>query len=408
MHGRRRLIVPVLLVVVAAAAGIWYLNEQSAQAGGPLTASGTIEAASVTVGPEVAGRVTDVLAAEADDVEAGEVLVRLDDRLLAAQRAQAEAAVAASEAGVAVAEAGVIGAEADASRSTAAVTTAKAGVSAAAAAERQATSNYRLLRAGSSATQLAVARRQVDQARTTWRGARDAYAALTSAAKDTPAGKTAKAQRDTARAALATAQAQYNAVAAGSRKQQVNGARAQIRAARAQVGAAKAQVAAAQAQADAAQARVDAARAQADIARAQLASARAGIGVLDAQLAKLTLAAPVAGTVLARAVEPGEVVTPGATLLQLADLEHLTLTVFVPEDRYGEVALGQPVTVAVDSFPGETFGGTVARISDTAEFTPRNVQTVEGRSSTVFAIDLALDPSGGRLKPGMPADVTFR
>ena len=96
---------------------------------------------------------------------------------------------------------------------------------------------------------------------------------------------------------------------------------------------------------------------------------------------------------------------PGAALLELADLEHLTLTVYVPEDRYGQVALGEQVTVTVDSFPGQAFRGTVSRIADQAEFTPRNVQTVEGRTTTVFAVDLALDPSDGRLKPGMPADV---
>jgi HlyD family secretion protein len=50
----------------------------------------------------------------------------------------------------------------------------------------------------------------------------------------------------------------------------------------------------------------------------------------------------------------------------------------------------------------------VSRIADKAEFTPRNVQTEEGRSTTVFAVELALSNPGGLLKPGMPADVTFR
>ncbi|MDQ1324473.1 MAG: rane fusion protein YbhG, partial [Chloroflexota bacterium] len=117
--------------------------------------------------------------------------------------------------------------------------------------------------------------------------------------------------------------------------------------------------------------------------------------------------APAPGTVLTRAIEPGEVVMPGAALLTLGDLDRLTLTVYVPEDRLGEVVLGQAVDVSVDSFPGESFRGTVQRIADEAEFTPRNVQTVEGRKTTVFAVELALDPSGGKLKPGMPADVVF-
>ena len=50
-------------------------------------------------------------------------------------------------------------------------------------------------------------------------------------------------------------------------------------------------------------------------------------------------------------------VSPGAALLELADLDHLTLTVYVPENRYGQVALGEPVTVAVDSFPGRDVHG---------------------------------------------------
>ena len=51
-----------------------------------------------------------------------------------------------------------------------------------------------------------------------------------------------------------------------------------------------------------------------------------------------------------------------------------------------EVAVGQPVRVTVDAFPGESFDGTVERIADQAEFTPRNVQTAEGRKTTVFAV----------------------
>jgi multidrug resistance efflux pump len=117
---------------------------------------------------------------------------------------------------------------------------------------------------------------------------------------------------------------------------------------------------------------------------------------------------PIAGSVLQRLVEPGEVTGIGATLVTLANLDNLSLTVFVPEDRYGQVQLGQTYAVTVDSFPNEVFSGTVSHIADQAEFTPRNVQTTEGRKTTVFAIKLALAPSAGKLKPGMPADVHFQ
>jgi HlyD family secretion protein len=64
------------------------------------------------------------------------------------------------------------------------------------------------------------------------------------------------------------------------------------------------------------------------------------------------------------------------------------ITVYLPEDRYGGVSLGEQVQVSVDTFPGDQFVATVSRIADEAEFTPRNVQTEEGRRSMVFAVEL--------------------
>jgi HlyD family secretion protein len=114
------------------------------------------------------------------------------------------------------------------------------------------------------------------------------------------------------------------------------------------------------------------------------------------------------GMVLTRSVEPGEFVQPGAVAFALADLNDITITVYVPEDRYGQISLGQQAQVIVDSFPGEIFNGEVIHIADQAEFTPRNVQTVEGRSSTVYAVKLKVTDSEGKLKIGMPADVVFK
>lgn len=116
---------------------------------------------------------------------------------------------------------------------------------------------------------------------------------------------------------------------------------------------------------------------------------------------------PLAGVVLYRHVEPGEIAGAGAPLVTIIDPDNLELTVYVPEDRYGRIQLGQVLPVTVDSYPGETFQGTVRHIADQAEFTPRNVQTTDNRKTTVFAVRLALGSTGGKLKPGMPADVYF-
>jgi len=135
--------------------------------------------------------------------------------------------------------------------------------------------------------------------------------------------------------------------------------------------------------------------------------AEANLSLSDIQIAKLTVAAPLSGMILTRNVEPGEFVQPGAVAFAMADLNDITITVYVPEDRYGQISLGEQADVSVDSFPGETFTAEVIHIASQAEFTPRNVQTVEGRSSTVYAIKLRVTNSEGKLKIGMPADVVF-
>jgi HlyD family secretion protein len=149
------------------------------------------------------------------------------------------------------------------------------------------------------------------------------------------------------------------------------------------------------------------AQAAADQAQKAVEQAQANLNLVDTQIAKLTVAAPLDSVVLTRNVEPGEYVQPGTTAFVLGRLNELTITVYVPEDRYGQLRLGQPADVKVDSFPGETFSGEVIQIADKAEYTPRNVQTVEGRSSTVYAIKLKVADPEGKLKIGMPADVVF-
>jgi multidrug efflux pump subunit AcrA (membrane-fusion protein) len=149
-------------------------------------------------------------------------------------------------------------------------------------------------------------------------------------------------------------------------------------------------------------------QAAAEQAQKSIQQADANLALLDAQMKKLTIYAPMDGIVLARNVDPGEFVQPGGAALTMANLNELTMTVYVPEDRYGEIHLGQSADVNVDSFPGETFTATITYISDQAEFTPRNVQTVSGRSATVYAVKLKVSDPNGKLKLGMPADVVFK
>ncbi len=249
---------------------------------------------------------------------------------------------------------------------------AAAALNAAKANADAAQANLDLLKAGPSAEQLAVAQTGIDQAQVGVDAATSTYNDLPTAALDTANGKTLKQAIDRAKATLANAQAQYDLLKAGARPEQIA-----------------------------------ASQALADAARSQAQAAQSALDILDAQLKKLTLIAPMDGVILTRAIEPGEFAAPGATLLVIGQTTPLTLTVYVSEDRYGKITLGQVYPVTVDSFPGETFQASVTHIADQAEFTPRNVQTTQNRKTTVFAIRLSIDSNGGKLKPGMPADVTF-
>jgi HlyD family secretion protein len=153
---------------------------------------------------------------------------------------------------------------------------------------------------------------------------------------------------------------------------------------------------------------VEQATAALEQARTNVASSQSKLATINTQLSKITVSAPINGVILTRNVEPGEFVQPGAVAFTMANLDELTITVYVPEDQYGNISLGQEATVTVDSFASETFNAVVTQVADQAEFTPRNVQTVEGRSSTVYAIKLKVTDSEGKLKIGMPADVVFK
>jgi len=139
-------------------------------------------------------------------------------------------------------------------------------------------------------------------------------------------------------------------------------------------------------------------------ARARLEEAEWAARLAEKSLDNCTVTAPIAGTVLERLAESGELALVGSGIATLADLGSLSLTIYLPETEIGRVSLGQAAKVSVDSFPGRAFAGTVSFISPTAEFTPKNVQTKDERVKQVFAVKIDLGSGEGLLKPGMPAD----
>ena len=470
-----------LVVLIAGYYGIRAMTDNN---NGPLKASGTIEATTVNVSPETAGKVDQVLVDEGQSVQAGEPLLILDDTLLKAQQAAAQAGLAAANSAALTAQAAYASAQSQYDITmTAARAQAKptrladwagrtpdyfdqpkwyftqgeqtdAAEAEVAAAQANLTATQAQLDSVVKDIQNAdfvAAETRLSNARLSYLVARQVQQegqavgqgkapdeldlkALKIAIPPAPFGPPSGYQvrihisqnmpnqeflywasqvaYNQATTELSAAQVAYNKLLTSASAEKVLKARAALAIANERYQVAQDRLSALQTgdqspQVTAAGAVLEQAKNAAQQAQDAVGQAQANLDLLNAQLGKLTVNAPMDGMILTRSIEPGEIVQPGSAALTMGNISQLTITVYVPEDRYGQISLGEKATVSVDSFPGSTFHAAVTHISDQAEFTPRNVQTAEGRSSTVYAIKLTVTDPQGKLKPGMPADVTF-
>jgi HlyD family secretion protein len=354
--GRSRWRIGVTVVLVAAAALTMRVLPRflSTAADDVIAASGRIEGREITVAPkDVQGRVVRLLADEGDTVVADQRLAELDAKPVAAQHRASLAAVAALDAQIAQALLDV-------------EYTAKSVAASAAAAE-----------AALSAAQAGSVR-----ARAVMDNARAVHARM---AALYPAGAISRQELDVAEMTLRTSEA--DAMAADRQMARAEAELARTRVAR------------------------DTVMLKQESARALQAQRRAALELVretEAHLAELQVVAPNAGTVIARAVEVGDVVGPGTPLFQLVDMTRLYVKIYVPEASIGRIRLGDPADVVVDAFPGHRFAARVSKVHQQAEFTPKNVETSEERLKLVFGVELALENPDRLLKPGMPADCRIR
>ena len=442
---------------------------------GQLDASGTIESVTVSVSPEMAGKVVEVLAGEGQPVQAGAPLLQMDGSLLAAQRTVAQSGVESARSALLSAQSahGLVQAQYDAALTTARaqqgsqrladwssrtpnwfeqpmwyfsqeeqISAAQTAVDAAQealiqnqtdldqviqdldnadfiAAEARlsdARMGYLIAKAVDDHAQITGGKVSPEDVKVDLPPQAPAYRIKIAIAK-TLSGESdiltvSQDAFDTAEAELDEAEKAYADLLTSESADRVLEARAALSVAKERYEVAldtlsRLQTGEYSPQVTIASMALEQANAGLQQAETAVRQAEASLALLDTQIAKLTVYAPMDGIILTRNAEPGEFLQPGSTAFAIADLENITITVYIPEDRYGQISLGQQAQVTVDSFPGKVFSAEVIQIADQAEFTPRNVQTVEGRSSTVYAIKLRVTDSEGKLKIGMPADVVF-
>lgn len=143
------------------------------------------------------------------------------------------------------------------------------------------------------------------------------------------------------------------------------------------------------------------------LAIANIESARAALELAKITLGYTTLTAPFDGVILVRQAELGEVVSPGAAIVTLADIDHVWLRAYVNETDVGKIRLGEAATVTTDSYPGKEYPGRISFISEAAEFTPKSVETHAERVTLVYRIRIDIENPSHELVPGLPADATI-
>ncbi len=118
------------------------------------------------------------------------------------------------------------------------------------------------------------------------------------------------------------------------------------------------------------------------------------------------ISSPLSGVVTGTNIEAGENITPGITLLTVADMDTVKAIFYVSQPYLATTEVGSAVTVSTNSMESsQESTGTITHIADRAEFTPSQVETREGRTSLVYRVEAEIPNLQNIFKAGMPVDV---
>jgi HlyD family secretion protein len=411
----------------------------------PIKASGTITAESVQVASEISGKLISIAFAEGDTVKVGDTLFQLDDQLLKAQSDQANASLQVAQQNYILAQQKLVAAQTQFDLTSQVArqqdvlvhTNAWRAVEPdeitlpgwyfskdeeIAALQSQVKITQGKLDDALSALQTQLkdvsnqdfiaVEKALDEAQQAYLIADKTLTEARSAQNNGHLIEQAQTERDNRLDDLTNAQKDYNDMLGSDASKRVLDAHALVAVTQetltnTQDTLDKLMTGGDSLQVSAAHAALDQAKTGVTLADASLTQAQAAQRLAQIQLDKATVVSTVAGIVLSKPLNVGEIAAAGATVLEIGSLEQVTLDVYIPESEYGRIQLNQKASIVVDSYPSTTFEGTVTFISDQAEFTPRNVQTVESRSTTVYKVEITISNPDLKLKPGMPADATL-
>ncbi|HEY1494922.1 MAG TPA: efflux RND transporter periplasmic adaptor subunit [Candidatus Solibacter sp.] len=380
--------IPILLVALAAIGAAIYCYRGTGKApDNRLVISGNIELDEVNIAFKTAGRLTERLVDEGDGVKKGQVVARLDRDQLAAQREREVAALASSESQLQQAQTAV---ELQRASLAADIETRQADLQSMEARLAELRNGARPQEKLDAKAAVDAGASELDRARKDWERAQTLYKNddISTAQFDQYRNRFENAQ-----AMLKQVQEREALVLAGPRLEQVNAQRGQV---------ARAQGSVRMAQANA----LELKRREQEVTtrRAEIVRSKANLALIDSQLADTTAVSPVDGVVLMKAVDVGEVVAPGTTIVTVGDIDHPWVRGYINETDLGKVKIGSKVRVTTDTYPGKAYNGRVSFIASQAEFTPKQIQTQQERVKLVYRVKIEVENPGRELKSNMPAD----
>jgi len=310
-----------------------------------------------------AGRVAEIIIVEGDQVEAGEVLARLETADLEQALIQAQANLAISEAQLAQTEDGSSAEELASAR----------------AALESALADYEEVKAGPSQEDITVAKADMEKARIALEKAQADYDKIS---WQTGLGATVEASTlQQASVDYERARAQYELTVDRPTDSELKQAEAQI----------------AQAQATLAALEEQPTPEELAIARAQVTQARSTLTQAQLNLEEATLIAPFAGTVADVNIEVGQIVNSGTPVMVLTDPKSYYVDLYIDETEIGKVQVGQPVVITPDAFPNAEIEGEVTAI--------KSIGTVSGGIVT-YEVRVEIAPTAVPVRPDMTASAT--
>ncbi len=394
----RRAVIAVGAVVVIAGGLFYWLHSRGREATDDAQVDGRITQIAARVG----GTVLKVSVDNNNQVNGGAVLVQIDPRdyQVAVERARAD--LADAQANAAAARTGVPIAQVE---TRAGVSTASGGVEQAEAAVSGAEHEILVAQANLANAQARQREREAMATKT----ARDVDRLRGLVEKD----EIPKQQFDAAVAASEAARASADAAKAEVTAAQSGITVAQQRAAASRGAASQARAGLATARTAPQQLEVTQARAAA--AEARVKQAEAALKQAEMNLAYTTIAAPGAGIVSRKAVEPGQVIQPGQPLMALVDLDHIWITANFKETQLKLMKPGQNATVEVDALGGREFDAHIDSIAAAtgAKFSLLPPENATGNYVKVvqrIPVKLYLEPGQDpehRLRPGMSVTPTI-